>query len=84
VAAGAGRARQHLHRVLDARGAPNRVVVHAVGNAHIDTAWLWPFRETADWPGQTLLLQEPVNGRPGYRPASHHAGLFQPVLELPY
>ena len=40
-------ARQHLRRILDEPGAPNRHLATAIGHAHIDTAWLWPIRETA-------------------------------------
>ncbi len=32
--------------MLAAPAAPSAHVVHAVGHAHIDSAWLWPVRET--------------------------------------
>jgi alpha-mannosidase len=35
-----------LREVLAAPGAPSRYRVIAQGHAHIDTAWLWPVRET--------------------------------------
>jgi len=35
-----------LRDALDASGAPQRHRVVAQGHAHIDTAWLWPVRET--------------------------------------
>ena len=35
-----------LQRELAHRATPSAHVVHAVGNAHIDSAWLWPVRET--------------------------------------
>ena len=35
-----------LQQALDAIGAPARHRVVAQGHAHIDTAWLWPVRET--------------------------------------
>ncbi|HZJ26773.1 MAG TPA: alpha-mannosidase [Acidimicrobiia bacterium] len=35
-----------LREALDAPAAPRTHVVHAVGHAHLDTAWLWPLRET--------------------------------------
>lgn len=38
--------RAALAPVLDTPTAPDAATLHAVANAHIDTAWLWPFRET--------------------------------------
>ena len=38
--------REALAGVLAAPAAPSAHVVHAVGHAHIDSAWLWPVRET--------------------------------------
>jgi alpha-mannosidase len=35
-----------LKPVFETRNAPSAPRLHAVANAHIDTAWLWPFRET--------------------------------------
>lgn len=42
---------------------PKNVVVHGVGNCHIDTAWLWPFAETKrkivrSWTTQIKLTEE--------------------------
>ncbi|HEX3932023.1 MAG TPA: glycoside hydrolase family 38 C-terminal domain-containing protein [Nocardioides sp.] len=42
----AARARAELAGVLGSRAAPGGHVVSAVGHAHIDSAWLWPLRET--------------------------------------
>jgi alpha-mannosidase len=39
-------AREPLDDALQTRGAPRRHRVIAQGHAHIDTAWLWPVRET--------------------------------------
>ena len=39
-------ARAALAPALAQQGAPDRHQVIAVGHAHIDTAWLWPLRET--------------------------------------
>jgi len=39
-------ARAPLCAALDSAGAPRRHRVVAQGHAHIDTAWLWPLRET--------------------------------------
>ena len=35
-----------LRPLFEAHNAANVPRLHAVANAHIDTAWLWPFRET--------------------------------------
>ncbi|MGW0578973.1 alpha-mannosidase, partial [Streptomyces sp. NPDC002920] len=42
----AGRARDLLAGVLAAPAVPSAHRVSAVGHAHIDSAWLWPLRET--------------------------------------
>ncbi|MEV5878938.1 glycoside hydrolase family 38 C-terminal domain-containing protein [Streptomyces sp. NPDC052101] len=42
----AGRARQRLTGVLSAPAVPSAHRISAVGHAHIDSAWLWPLRET--------------------------------------
>ncbi|MGM1074644.1 alpha-mannosidase [Streptomyces sp. H28] len=42
----AGRARELLTTVLAAPATPSAHRVSAVGHAHIDSAWLWPLRET--------------------------------------
>ena len=39
-------ARACLAPVLSDPASDRAHIVHAVGQAHIDTAWLWPFRET--------------------------------------
>jgi len=46
VAASAGAARAELRDVLARPAHASAHTVHAVGHAHIDTAWLWPLRET--------------------------------------
>ncbi|XP_060030724.1 alpha-mannosidase 2C1 isoform X2 [Erinaceus europaeus] len=33
-------------RFFDQRGGESQHTLHAVGHCHIDTAWLWPFKET--------------------------------------
>ncbi|MEV5728272.1 glycoside hydrolase family 38 C-terminal domain-containing protein [Streptomyces pharetrae] len=43
----AERARARLRGVLAAPAAPSAHRISAVGHAHIDSAWLWPLRETA-------------------------------------
>ncbi|MEU9442287.1 glycoside hydrolase family 38 C-terminal domain-containing protein [Streptomyces sp. NPDC048304] len=42
----AGRARERLAGVLSAPAVPSAHRISAVGHAHIDSAWLWPLRET--------------------------------------
>ncbi|MFF5860868.1 alpha-mannosidase [Streptomyces sp. NPDC012751] len=42
----AGRAREQLTGVLSAPAVPSAHRISAVGHAHIDSAWLWPLRET--------------------------------------
>ncbi|MEW2619167.1 glycoside hydrolase family 38 C-terminal domain-containing protein [Streptomyces sp. NPDC048106] len=42
----AARAREQLTGVLAAPAVPSAHRVSAVGHAHIDSAWLWPLRET--------------------------------------
>ncbi|WP_328680931.1 glycosyl hydrolase-related protein [Streptomyces sp. NBC_00322] len=42
----AAAARSRLEEVLSTPAAPSAHRISAVGHAHIDTAWLWPLRET--------------------------------------
>ncbi|MEE1786280.1 glycoside hydrolase family 38 C-terminal domain-containing protein [Streptomyces sp. SP17BM10] len=42
----AGRARSQLSAVLSAPASPSAHRISAIGHAHIDSAWLWPLRET--------------------------------------
>ncbi|MFF0633696.1 alpha-mannosidase [Nocardia sp. NPDC004151] len=46
VNAGASAARACLTEVLARPAVPSAHLISAVGHAHIDTAWLWPLRET--------------------------------------
>lgn len=46
VAGSAPAARAQLREVLSRPAHASAHTVHAVGHAHIDTAWLWPLRET--------------------------------------
>ena len=39
-------ARTHLEGVLSAPAVPSAHRISAIGHAHIDSAWLWPLRET--------------------------------------
>ncbi|MFK4760453.1 alpha-mannosidase [Microbacterium sp. ZW T5_45] len=47
VAGTAAEGREALHEVLASPAHASAHVLHAVGHAHIDSAWLWPVRETA-------------------------------------
>ena len=62
VAGSAGAARAELAVVLSHPAAASAHRVHAVGHAHIDSAWLWPVRETQRKVARTfsnvLALQE--------------------------
>ena len=42
----AGAARQELKKALSSPAYASAHRIHAVGHAHIDSAWLWPVRET--------------------------------------
>ncbi len=46
VVSTAGAAREPLLRVLSVPASPSAHRVSAIGHAHIDSAWLWPLRET--------------------------------------
>lgn len=46
VAGTATAGRSELERVLKAPASASAHTLHAVGHAHIDSAWLWPVRET--------------------------------------
>lgn len=46
VIGSAAAARQPLQAVLSAPASPSAHRVSAIGHAHIDSAWLWPLRET--------------------------------------
>lgn len=43
---GPGVARRRLASAMAAPNGPRAFVVSAIGHAHLDTAWLWPVRET--------------------------------------
>lgn len=83
----AGEARKVLSRALARRGAPGRHRVSAIGHAHIDTAWLWPLRETPRKCARTfstaLALMEDY---PGYyfacSQAQQHAWVREQYPEL--
>lgn len=56
-------ARAPLRRVLSAPAAPASHTVYAVGHAHLDTAWLWPLRETRRKAARTFVNAVGLAGR---------------------
>jgi alpha-mannosidase len=60
-------ARDALKAVLASPANASSIPVRAVGHAHIDTAWLWPLRETIRKCGRTFSTQLNLIERyPGY------------------
>ena len=60
-------ARQALAGVLAERNGPAAHTVTAVGHAHIDTAWLWPLRETIRKCARTFATAlDYIERYPGY------------------
>ncbi len=54
---GASAVREALRAIFELGSDPATVDVHGVGHAHIDTAWLWPIRETIRKVGRTFASQ---------------------------
>ena len=75
---GAKAARKYLQDTIYAIGPdPASIHVSAIGHAHIDTGWLWPFRETVrkvarTWSSQIGLIQR----YPGYKFGASQAQLY--------
>ncbi|MFZ5979956.1 MAG: alpha-mannosidase [Candidatus Zixiibacteriota bacterium] len=62
-----GRSREILQEELGCPAAPSDLSVTAVGHAHIDTAWLWPVRETVRKCARTFASQLAlIEKYPGY------------------
>ena len=87
VPATAAAAREQLREVLSrpAEGSAHRAV--AVGHAHIDSAWLWPVRETRRKVARTIanVLRLVDDGQPlvfAFPAAQHSAWLEQDHPEL--
>jgi alpha-mannosidase len=53
----AGKCRARLAPLLAKRNGPTSPVLHAVGHAHIDLAWLWPIAETERKAARTFSTQ---------------------------
>lgn len=69
--------REALKPVMAVRSDPATVDVYGVGHAHIDTAWLWPFRETIRKCGRTFASQLGLIKRyPGYVFGASQAQLY--------
>nr|WSX49032.1 glycosyl hydrolase-related protein [Streptomyces sp. NBC_00974] len=74
IAGSAARAREVLRPALAAPAAPSAHRVSAVGHAHIDTAWLWPLRETVRKVARTLSnVTHLMDDHPGFRFAMSQA-----------
>jgi len=70
-------ARQLLAPVLGATGKPDRRTHLAVGNSHLDTAWLWPLRETHRKAARTFSTAATfLDHEPDYRFAASQAQQF--------
>jgi len=70
--------REILRPCLEARADDTRLVTRAVGHAHIDTAWLWPMRETIRKCARTFSSQLGLIERyPGYVFGASQAQLYQ-------
>lgn len=75
---GAKAAREYLKStVFDIGADPASIHVSAIGHAHIDTAWLWPLRETVrkvarTWSSQIGLIKR----YPGYKFGASQAQLY--------
>lgn len=87
------KARLHLQKVLAAENGTTAPRFWAVGNAHLDLAWLWPLEETKRKTARTFAAQlRLLDQYPQYRfiqsqPAAyemcrqHYPGLFQRIQE---
>ncbi len=74
---GAAACRAALKPLFEVRSDPATVDVYGVGHAHIDTAWLWPFRETVRKCGRTFASQIGLIERyPGYVFGASQAQLY--------
>ncbi|KAJ2402277.1 Glycoside hydrolase, 38 vacuolar alpha mannosidase [Coemansia sp. RSA 2559] len=75
-------AREIAKQFLDAQGGDSTHQVYAIGNCHIDTAWLWPFDETKrkaarSWSTQLRLMED----YPEYKFAASQAQQFEWLSE---
>ncbi|KAI9504908.1 galactose mutarotase-like domain-containing protein [Coemansia spiralis] len=75
-------AREIAREFFKAQGGDSNHQVYAIGNCHIDTAWLWPFAETKrkaarSWSTQLNLMED----YPEYRFAASQAQQFEWLKE---
>ncbi|WOX21267.1 alpha-mannosidase [Streptomyces solicathayae] len=74
VSGSAAAAREVLRPALAAPASPSAHRMSAVGHAHIDTAWLWPLRETVRKVARTLSnVTHLMDDHPGFRFAMSQA-----------
>ncbi len=87
VSGSAGRAREALAPALAAPASASAHRIHAVGHAHIDSAWLWPTRETARKVARTVanvlaLMDTDADVTFAFSSAQHYAWLQESAPEL--
>jgi alpha-mannosidase len=87
VAGSAGSARAALAPALAAPASASAHRIHAVGHAHIDSAWLWPTRETARKVARTVanvlaLMDTDADVAFAFSSAQHYAWLQESAPEL--
>ena len=87
IVAGAGPARQILAGYLDSGANSSAQQMTAIGHAHIDSAWLWPLRETRRKVVRTFsnvvaLAQEYPDFHFACTSAQHYAWLQESSPEL--
>lgn len=70
-------------KFLNKEGGSTRESVYAIGHAHIDTAWLWPYEETKRKCARSWATQIDLMDRfPDYKFACSQAQQFEWVMEL--
>jgi len=82
VATTAGAARSELAPAFEVRAAEGVHEVTAIGHAHMDTAWLWPMRETMRKCARTFAnAVQLMDDHPGYRFACSQAQQYEWVRQ---
>ncbi len=72
------KARMMLQPLLDARNGSTKPVFYAIGNAHIDLAWLWPLEETDRKTERTFAAQlRHLEKYPPYRFVQSQPALYE-------
>ena len=72
------KAREALKPLLEAHNGSTRPTFYAVGNAHIDLAWLWPVRETERKAERTFAAQlRHLEEYPEYRFLQSQPALYE-------